>query len=244
MSQANVYSIIGGNNVKRNMTSLNIESREVMKSAQVLSLSGLSSMSEVFASVRVESNVCIFAGVTELLSDAESTGAILSTVDPVLSEMMNQFRAFCNARPDLRLMLAPPLYLSKPLWYRNGLPEIGARFSSCFSASPPSSLILLPGFTSQDLMPDGMNLTPVSGLHFMLHLFDQSESKMRLLKSTPEDQSIRCLELARQNQDRIIYIEQDQRRLTKLVDDKLATSAEFDDWTQNRSDEDWIVITG
>jgi len=240
----NFYTLIGDINVKRNVTSLNVASRNVMKTAQYLDVSQLSSISTVFSNVRVESNVCIFACFTEFLSSADFAGTILGSIDPVLETLQSEIRAFCDSRSDLVLILSPPLYLSKPSWYRTGLPEIAARFSSCFSNDPPSNLHLLAGFSSQDLLPDGVHLTPVSGLHYLLHLFDESEVIMKNLKADTEVQLKRGVELARQTQDRLIYLERDHHRLATVVDDKLATSAEFDDWTLNRSEEDWIVMTG
>jgi len=240
----NVYTLIGDVNVKRNVTSLNMASRGVMKSAQFLDVGQLSSVSSVFSNVRQESNVCIFAGFTEFLSSVDYAGTVLGTIDPVLESLQLEIRSFCEARSSVMLILTPPLYLSRPSWYRTGLPEIGARFSSCFASNPPPNLHLMPGFSCQDLLQDGVHLTPVSGLHYLLHLFDRSEYIMQNLKSAVDDHLKHGLELARQNQDRIIYLERDHSRLVSVVDDKLATSAEFDDWTLNRSEEDWIVITG
>ena len=48
------------------------------------------------------------------------------------------------------------------------------------SALRPANLILMPCFVSQDLMPDGYHLTPVSGLHYVLHHFDQVELLLAL----------------------------------------------------------------
>ena len=90
MSISRVFTIIGDANVKDNMTSLNIASREVMKRAQVLSCLPLSRLSEGFAYVRVESNVCIFAGVTQLLLSTEECSTIYATIDPVLSTLKDE----------------------------------------------------------------------------------------------------------------------------------------------------------
>ena len=51
------------------------------------------------------------------------------------------------------------------------------------SADPPANLYLIPSFICQDLSPDGIHLTAVSGLHYLLHLFDQSEAVLALAEA-------------------------------------------------------------
>ena len=51
-------------------------------------------------------------------------------------------------------------------------------------------------------------------------------------------------EAVRRHDDRLAYLENDHAVLTKRVDVKAATDAEFDDWVINRNDEDWLTILG
>ena len=51
-------------------------------------------------------------------------------------------------------------------------------------------------------------------------------------------------EAARQAQDRVALLESDHSRLSHQVDTQYAASQEFEDFMLNRSNEDWIEITG
>ena len=53
MSSDRIFSIIGDANVKRNMTQLNVASREAMKSAQVIECISLSTLDAALQEVRV-----------------------------------------------------------------------------------------------------------------------------------------------------------------------------------------------
>ena len=77
-----------------------------------------------------------------------------------------------------QVFVAPPLYRRQPSWYFNGLTQVATRFSAIYTIHQQPNLRLLPSCPSQDLCPDGKFLTPVSGLHYMLHIFDQSEMLM------------------------------------------------------------------
>ena len=112
------------------------------------------------------------------------------------------------------------------------------------SAQQPGNLHLLPSFVSQDLQPDGRHLTPVSGLHYILHLFDQSESSLTLSQCNSEIKLGAVQESVRQHDDRLSYLESRHLGLHDFVNIKVATDAEFKDWTLNRNEEDWLTILG
>jgi hypothetical protein len=76
------------------------------------------------------------------------------------------------------------------------------------------------------------------------HLVDQPEAILALKKQPLPVQLGSLSGAARETQDRLSYLENDHSRLAKVVDTKIAENAEFDDWVTNRSEEDWIVITG
>ena len=87
MAQSRLYTIIGDGNVRRNMTSLNMGSRESMKSAQIISCPALPGLSSAFSEIRKESTVFIFAGVTQLLLSTPECSTVYATIDPVLSAL-------------------------------------------------------------------------------------------------------------------------------------------------------------
>ena len=76
MSVSRLFTIIGDANVRRNMTALNIASREAMKSAQIVDFNGEGSFDSALASVRSESSVCIVAAITDLLLSNGDCGTI------------------------------------------------------------------------------------------------------------------------------------------------------------------------
>ena len=51
-------------------------------------------------------------------------------------------------------------------------------------------------------------------------------------------------ELARQTSDRVSMLKVDHLRLVRQINGSYASMCEFNDWVQNKSDEDWIEITG
>ena len=118
------------------------------------------------------------------------------------------------------------------------------RFSAILTHEHPPNLMLLPSFSSQDLAPDGVHLTPVSGLHYVLFLFDQSEMALKSLASTHDQQLASVKESVRQHNDRMAYLESRQVGFVRQANTKVAADAEFDDFMLNRSEEDWLVVQG
>ena len=98
-----LFSVVGDSNVRRNMTGLNIASREVMKSSQIIDCASLSSLDVALGEVRRESNVCIVAALTDFLLTSGDCGTISSAVDPVLDSFRSKIATFCNARQDLQV---------------------------------------------------------------------------------------------------------------------------------------------
>ena len=101
---------------------------------------------------------------------------------------------------------------------------------------------MLPAFTSQELLPDGVFLNPVSGLHYALHLFDQAEVVTSASQAGGEEQMATVREDVRQGDDRMAYLEHRHVHLQRRVNLKIAIDAEFDDWMLNRSEEDWFTV--
>ena len=140
--------------------------------------------------------------------------------------------------------MAPPLYRNRPDWYQRGLAQVASRFSAIMTADQPLNLFLLPSFISQDLSPDGVHLTAVSGLHYVLHLFDQSEAVLALDPREPELKLVKVQEAVRQHDDRLSYLESRHGNLQGNFGLKVAIDQEFRDWMTNRSQEDWLTIIG
>ena len=91
----------------------------------------------------------------------------------------------------------------------------------------PANLFLIPSFISQDLSPDGVHLTAVSGLHYLLHLFDQSEAILALDPREPELKLVKVQESVRQHDDRLSYLESRHGGLHESVCLKTAIDHEF-----------------
>ena len=244
MSVTNLYSIVGDSNIRRNMTAMNIASRQTMATCQVLDCPSLNNLEGVLASIRDTSSVCIVSAISELLVDCEDRGTVQASVENVMSSLAGKLGIVCKARPGLSVMLAPPMYRTSPQWYRQHLPELANVFSEIFSKDRPRNLFLLPSFINQDLLDDGFHLNPVTGLHFLLHLFDESERLLSLTSLAPDAHIPILSETSRANRDRIVMLEHDHFRLALQVNRKVAADAEFRDWVLNRAEENWLTIAG
>ena len=244
MSQSRLFTVIGDANVGRNMTGLNMASREAMKGSQLISCDTLALLDGALSQIRPESSVCIVAAITDMLIGADSVGTVYSSIESVLNTFKAKISSVCHTRKNLQVVIAPPLYRNRPFWYQKNLPQISGLFSAVLSNDVPQNLYLMPSFCSQDLMPDGVALTPVSGLHYMLHLFDQTDALLQVSSASDDVKIYRVQEVCRQHDDRIVYLEQRHGTLDGRFDVKAASDAEFNDWVLNRSEEDWLTILG
>ena len=242
MSVTNIYSLIGDSNIRRNMTAMNIASRQVMADCQVLDCPGLNDLEGVLASVRDTSTVCVLSAVSELLVNCEDRGTVQSSVEHVMTTLCGKLHIICKARSGLNVMVAPPMYRTAPSWYRQHLPELADVFSQVFSRNQPANLFLLPSFINQNLLDDGFSLNPVTGLYYLLHLFDESEKMLNLVRSSVEHHVVALTETSRSNRDRIVMLEHDHFQLSAQVRHKVAADAEFSDWVSNRAEENWLTI--
>ena len=87
-----------------------------------------------------------------------------------------------------------------------------------------------------------MHLNPVSGLHYVLHLFDQTGSILSSLASSGDKQLALVQEQVRHHEDRMSFLEVHHVGLRNQLATKVAVDAEFGDWIQNKNEEDWLVI--
>ena len=103
MSGHRFFSIIGDANVRRNMTGLNIASREVMKGSQVIDCDTMASLDAALGEVRSESTVLILASITEFLITGGFCGTIYSSIDPTLQSFSTKINSFCDHHPALQV---------------------------------------------------------------------------------------------------------------------------------------------
>jgi len=141
-------------------------------------------------------------------------------------------------------MVSPPMYRSKPQWYRDGLPEILTLFSQTLSDGRPPNLHLLSSFATPDFEDDGVHLTSFSGLEFVVSLFEASNALLDSLTKEPSERCSMNAESTRVLEDRMMVLEQDHRRLSRYVEKKSAVDAELADFRENERLEDWIVVSG
>ena len=233
MSVSRVFTLLGDTNIRQHVNKNTIRANASLKSAQVLSCGNKEIFSETLSKVRVQSNVCIIACVSSFLSAADGSSTVSHRVDPVLHDFRASLDEACASFPDRFYLIAPPMYRSNPIWYREGLPEIMNLFSLVFRGERPKNLLLLPSFATPDFDSDGVNLTAYSGLEFILHLFDSSSEVLDSLELETEQVCSITSEATRVLEDRVMVLEQDHRRLAKVVDYKIAIDSEIADFQEN-----------
>lgn len=104
MSAYRMFSVIGDANITRNMTGLNVASREVMGNAQVLECLSMATIDQALNDVRPESEALIIACITEFLLCGGDCGTIYSSIDPVLAAFSTKIKGFCAFRPQLQVL--------------------------------------------------------------------------------------------------------------------------------------------
>lgn len=117
MSVSRLFTIIGDSNVRRNMTGLNVASRESMKKAQVIDFNGVTPLSDALNVVKKETNVCIVAALTDSLVANGDCGTIFASIDPVLTDICHQLSSFCVAHPTMQV----PIFLFSSLGFEVGI---------------------------------------------------------------------------------------------------------------------------
>ena len=79
---------------------------------------------------------------------------------------------------------------------------------------------------SQDLDPDGVHLTPVSGLHYVLQLFDSTMGVLSRLTLNADSRVVLVQENVRQHADRLAFLETRHGHLASNYDQKFAADAD------------------
>ena len=239
-----IFSLIGDSNIRNHVNKNSIRANPGLKAAQVLSCGNFSIFPATLEKVRSSSTACIIACVTNFICDAEGPPTVSLRVDPVLQDFRSAILDACSANPERTYLVSPPMYRTSPIWYREGLPEILNLFSQVLVSEKPANLHLLSSFATPDFEADGVHLTAYSGLEFILHLFDGSSELLARLELPQEVQVSKGSESTRVLEDRVMVLEQDHRRLNRVVEKKTAADAEMADFLANERSEDFFVISG
>jgi len=144
------------------------------------------------------------------------------------------------------VIVAPPMYRTTPVWYRDGLPEILTKFSSMMTSPEAPKMRLLPSFSTPEFDSDGIHLTPYSGLAYVLHLFDSATSILSATEDSEDcDQRfVTQSEASRLLEDRVTVLEQDHKRLNRSVEYRAAVDAELHDYQENIGYEEFFIMSG
>ena len=243
MSQVRVYSLIGDANVRGYINKTTCRANPSIGAAQLLSCCQLEIFPDSLKEVRSQSTVCIIGCLTNFITSCEGPSSITQRVQPLLQDFRDAVVASCEANPSREYLIAPPMYRSRPVWYREGLPEILSMFSQHLSRDVPPTLRILPSFSTPEYQNDGVSLTSYAGLEYVLHLFDSTQDLLDRSKE-PVEVSSRISEATRVLEDRVMVLEQDHRRLNQVVEHKIAIDSELADFRQNERFEISFVIAG
>ena len=129
MSLSRVFSVIGDSNIQRHVTKNSCRANPAVKASQMLSCGHVGIFGAALEKVRSQSNVIIVACISSFLASADGPVSVAHRVAPVLEAFLSDLVVACAARPGQSFMIAPPMYRTHPVWYREGLPEIMSMFS-------------------------------------------------------------------------------------------------------------------
>ena len=242
--QVRAFALIGDSNIQRHINKTSCRASPCLKGAQVLPCGHVGIFPETLKRIKTDVTVCIFACFTNFLASADGPPPVSHRIDSVLQSMYASVIEFCAEQPDRLCLLSPPMYRALPVWYREGLPEVLTMFSNTFSAERPPNLRLLPSFPTPEFEADGVHLTAYTGLEYILHLFDSAQDLIAKFEASPEEVLVQSCESTRVLEDRVMVLEQDHRRLNRVVESKTAADAELADFHANERFLDSFVIHG
>ena len=138
------------------------------------------------------------------------------------------------------------MYRACPIWFRDGLPDILSRFSSKFRdiEDRPHNLFHLPCFERVQLEADGVHLTPMAGVEYILHLFAAAQDVRTRLELAPDLRLQKTDDACKAMMDRVVYLEQDHSRLNKKFELQYAANAESIDLQENVRNETFLMMQG
>ena len=145
-----LFSILGDSNVQRNLVDYNCSDREDLRSAQLIPCTSFTTFPGCFPKIRAESNVLIVACLSNFLRDSESSVDPSVRITNTLQAVRDVILPYCDANPDLHVMLAPPQFSRTPVWYSEsiGLTQRLVK-AIIMDASELTNIHLLPSFSSE-----------------------------------------------------------------------------------------------
>ena len=205
----------------------------------------LSVLSAALSSTRSESDACIVACITNVLTSSSPASSLSLRVDPLLKSFLTKVLDFASLHPELQVFLCPPMFRLTPVWYRDGLPEIMIKFTSLIrAASKPNNFWVMPSFSKTALEADGVHLTTLSGLEYILHLFSASQELLNSAALDTDSRVSGLTEVTRSLEDRVHVIEQDQAALRQSSEIQTAISSELFDYEANIRNEAFFMLQG
>ena len=248
MGLLSIVSLVGDSNVRRNLTSSTTRGRQPMSGAQFIPCGRLSTLSSALADVREDSDSVIVSCVSNFITGSivSPSSSVSARVETLLTNFFERITSFAAARPQIRIFVCPPMYRTTPLWYRDGITEILAKFSELAPdlSSRPANILMMPSFSKSQLEADGVHLTPYSGMEFVLFLFEAAEDLATRAVAPVNVQVASVVEVATNHSHRLAVLEQDHARLVKRFDHEVAIRSEFDDFQTNLANEVFIMIQG
>jgi len=238
------FSLIGDSNVRRFITSVNKRVCPDIVKAQISSCGKLSMLAEALRAVDEDSSAVILTCLTNFVVDATGSSYAGVRSEPVLTEAREKIVEACEANPDRKYLLCPPMFRPRPVWFREGMPEILQKFSSLMSSDQPKNLFLMPSFPTPDYENDGVHLTPYAGVEFLIHLFDSARTLLTLASAKTPAKVEHGAEATRVLEDRMVAVEQSQRLMVKALDMKTAVDSELACFQENVRNEVFFVISG
>jgi len=145
-----LFSVLGDSNVQRNLVDYNTTDREDMRGSQVIPCTSMTTFAGCFTKIRSESNVLIISCLSNFIRDSESSVDPTTRVTNTLQAVRDVLLPYCEANPDLQVMLAPPQFSKTPIWYAESIGIVQQLVKSVImDISSLDNLHLLPAFRSE-----------------------------------------------------------------------------------------------
>lgn len=186
----------------------------------------------------------ILTCITNFVTDAPVASTPASRAELVLNQFKEVIIESCESFPARTFFVCPPMFRSRPVWYREGLSEVLQKFSALMSSEVPQNLVLMPSFPSPDFEVDGVHLTPYSGLEYVVHLFESAHALISKQGSDVSSKVALGSESTRLLEDRMVAVEQCQKLLCKSLESKTAVDCELACFQENVRNEVFFVISG
>jgi hypothetical protein len=201
-------------------------------------------LAEGLSQVRAESNVVIITCITNFITDSVGSSSVGVRVEPTIAKFKEILTASCQAHPERKYLVGPPMFRARPVWYRDGLAEVLQKFSSVMSCERPVNLLLLPSFPTPEFESDGIHLTPYAGLEYIIHLFDSAKEVLASSVASTPALLDRGSEATRLLEDRMMVVEQRQQLFSKSLEMKTAIDAELACFQENVRNEVFFLVSG